>query len=440
MKAVEVNYNINWDFLPVGQGLFTTGKIKTGINDQKKEFRWIYDCGTSSRQQLITNQIDLYTSGLQQSEKIHLVVLSHFDKDHISGLTYLLSKSKIHTLMLPYIPLWKRMILAFEQGIKLSSKYMSFYLDPIKYIVEMAQQSSLDNIVFIQNGMGHDKEKQPASENFLEIDRMFEGLSNEEIIGGVHTRMTFDPSPDGEAGEEKTSFDSSASAKKINVRFLKRCSNIVIEDIWEFVPYNDDLIKTPSKTFVKKVSKQREVLLHAKSKALRNIALNSIKKSFDDYFGKSSKQRNIISMYLYGGTLSDQECKNRVFIHYSKNTLMNRHVMHGSFGSDKTGVLYTGDGFVENMKKFKRLRDNLTDQRIKNIFCLQVMHHGSRHNWFSGLASLFNPAVSIFSSDPNRKRPNHPHAEVLKDFLQYNPIQVDSQSKFSIQYYFVSKK
>ena len=30
------------------------------------------------------------------------------------------------------------------------------------------------------------------------------------------------------------------------------------------------------------------------------------------------------------------------------------------------------------------------------VYCLQVPHHGSKHNWQPGLVSIFSPCLSVF--------------------------------------------
>jgi beta-lactamase superfamily II metal-dependent hydrolase len=55
------------------------------------------------------------------------------------------------------------------------------------------------------------------------------------------------------------------------------------------------------------------------------------------------------------------------------------------------------------------------------------MHHGSETNWHKGVAAVFKPLFSVFSSDPNRKKWGHPHAAVLRDFWNYGPIQADKR-------------
>lgn len=69
---------------------------------------------------------------------------------------------------------------------------------------------------------------------------------------------------------------------------------------------------------------------------------------------------------------------------------------------------------------------------MTNIFAFQVPHHGSKNNWHSGLANTIDPNISIFNADPTNKRYKHPHANVVKDFLPYNPILIDKNTALSL--------
>lgn len=122
----------SYHFYPVGQGLFSTGSIRRHDEEQSR-FLWVYDCGTSSSQSLVDRGIAQLEHFAKGRERIDLLVLSHLDHDHISGVVRLLNKFKIGTLMLPYMPLAQRLILAFEEGSGgESDPFTNFYLNPCR--------------------------------------------------------------------------------------------------------------------------------------------------------------------------------------------------------------------------------------------------------------------------------------------------------------------
>jgi len=87
-------------------------------------------------------------------------------------------------------------------------------------------------------------------------------------------------------------------------------------------------------------------------------------------------------------------------------------------------MLYTGDGYLNSPPKLQRVCDYLSASRVGRIATLQVMHHGSRNNWHSGVAAQVDPLLSVFSSNPGHRKMRHPHLEVLRDFWMYGPVQV----------------
>jgi hypothetical protein len=76
---------------------------------------------------------------------------------------------------------------------------------------------------------------------------------------------------------------------------------------------------------------------------------------------------------------------------------------------------------------------------MSRVSCFQVMHHGARGCWHNGIAKSLSPNISVFSSNPEHKSLMHPHAEVVKDFLPYHPVQVDKVSCLEIYYGYIKK-
>src|SRR3546814_8043064 len=84
-------------FHPVGQGMFASGHLKR-TNSNDTEFSWIYDCGSASAGQLEIGAVNRLAAHLGGPKpRIDLLVISHFDHDHISGIPHLLSRSEEHT-------------------------------------------------------------------------------------------------------------------------------------------------------------------------------------------------------------------------------------------------------------------------------------------------------------------------------------------------------
>lgn len=77
-------------FHAVGNGTFFTSKIR-GIDGS--EFNWGYDCGSTS-ENTINKIIDSSYLEFNDGDSIDMMVISHFDDDHVNGLLTLLKSTQ----------------------------------------------------------------------------------------------------------------------------------------------------------------------------------------------------------------------------------------------------------------------------------------------------------------------------------------------------------
>lgn len=77
------------------------------------------------------------------------------------------------------------------------------------------------------------------------------------------------------------------------------------------------------------------------------------------------------------------------------------------------GCLYTGDYDASGTEKWKELYDAY-HQYFDYIGCVQIPHHGSRHNYNSELTNMRACTFYIISAGYKNKY-RHPHSSVLKD-------------------------
>lgn len=81
--------------------MFYSMDIET--DNPKEGFYFVYDCGSNSVKKYFDEQIEEYRDN---HEKICLLVVSHFDKDHVNGISKLIKARKVEKLILPYVD-WK---------------------------------------------------------------------------------------------------------------------------------------------------------------------------------------------------------------------------------------------------------------------------------------------------------------------------------------------
>lgn len=397
---------LNW--WAAGQGLFATGMI-TRANDQP--LSWVYDCGTTSSQSCLIGSLDAFEAQQRAygTQSIRLAVLSHFDKDHLSGLTNLLGRFPIRTLLLPYIPLWQRLVIALDEGMEATDPDFEFFLNPSAYIANLAD-SRVEEIVYVQ-ASGPD-DLPPLSED---PDTLDDGGGRRVGLVGEDLLKVEDEEPSAASSADP----STLSQSSVQVRFLRRSGRLIVPLLWEFIPYNDAaLAPNITPTFVAKVEALKADLLNNSS--LRDTALADLKAEYEKVF-MTQEKRNLISLFLYSGPIGRRLNLRNCNYCWPKEP----------YFAPRFSQMHTGDGYLNDKTRYDAFSNFFTPgDRLKRSAFLQVMHHGARTNWQKGLADSLKPQWSIFSSNPHHKKLGHPHAEVLRDFWPYGPVQVDKNHSF----------
>ena len=412
-------YHFDYCFHPVGQGLFASGAIY-GPNHCHPRYRWVYDCGTSSSQELVRQEINALMESNGNGSHLNLVTISHFDRDHISGVSSLVGKFAIDTLLLPYIPLWKRLLIAFEEGLGPTNPMLAFFRNPADFLTRLPG-ANISQIVFVQPG----------------------GQAPPSSTGAPPPSSGDDDQPwqfrlEGEKPESAEEYQFlMTESPRTQVLVLRNGAPINVRGLWEFVPYNDDPEAPISEDFRRSVSAETTRLLSAESRT-RNNALRALRRIYDSEFGASSEQRNIISLFLYGGPIYESWKQTELLYPWAAPYLpyLYRPIlipdMEMRLGGAQPGphtpcsILYTGDSYLDTHDRLERMKAFFGPPRRERIAVLQVMHHGAETNWHKGVAKAIAPQFSVFSSDPGNRKLGHPDAPVLRDFWPYGPIQVDA--------------
>ncbi|OOR99765.1 hypothetical protein B0187_02860 [Haemophilus paracuniculus] len=125
---MSLSYQIQraiYQFWPAKQGLFTSGQVQT----LGKTFSWVYDCGTSSKVAILDQPIKEMKQSLP-NERLDLLAISHFHKDHKSGIDRLRKDITIENILLPYYSLWQRLVMAVLLGYE--GKDLIEYIYPLQ--------------------------------------------------------------------------------------------------------------------------------------------------------------------------------------------------------------------------------------------------------------------------------------------------------------------
>ncbi|MQX62291.1 hypothetical protein GHK78_04330 [Sinorhizobium meliloti] len=402
--ASRVNGSLHLDWWPAGQGLFSTGAISNG---HSKPLTWVFDCGTDSGSAQMDVALAQFAHRQESisSREISLASISHFDADHVNGFVKLLALYPVDTLLLPYVPLWQRLLALIEQGVPASSPLVGFFLDPGAFLASVGE---IRKIIYVPISGPDDLPPPP------EPPPVPSGPSSED------GNLAFDegkPQADGLN-------DPIVHSHAIRARFL-RPGGRIRSAFWEFVPYNDSKwLAGPPAALSAKVSPVAQQLIDAQTESNRETALRALEAIYDATFGNSSKARNRISLFLYSGPVDPEMELGPYFA---------SHPVGLQKKSKRFSQMYTGDGSLKTKREWSEFKRYFgPGDRLARSSIFQVMHHGAKDNWHNGMASFLSPAVSLFCSDPTRKRP-HPHADVLRDFWQHHPVQVGTKTGFHLQ-------
>ena len=126
---------------PVGQGFFSSQQILYG--DEK--FTCVYDCGSvSENHDYLLNK---YMDDLRKTtHTIELLVLSHFDADHINGLKKLVERFNIRNIVIPYLSTFEKLLFLLGKNIPLNRHAMQTDLYFLAYLIDGEENNFLRSI------------------------------------------------------------------------------------------------------------------------------------------------------------------------------------------------------------------------------------------------------------------------------------------------------
>lgn len=389
-------------FWNVGQGLFSSGCI---LRENEAVFHWVYDCGTLSGLDLIKSAISKYNNSVKKSD-IDLLVLSHFDSDHINGVGELLKNRKVKYWVVPYYPKWQRLVIAAALNIDASDEIFGFYNNPIEYLNRYFDNELSDTEILLL----------PVQDNEIELideDNALSNENNDEML--IFTE-------DKEQPDEFSSIKSKFKLRWLNPRkaLLKKIGN----ELFEFVLYNVSFY-----SLIKGMNAKIDIIQFKKcvSEIIQknsNDPTDALRKFYEKVFGKRYN-KNIISQYLYVREITNSTAYNIIYYPYSYP------YYNYWYKNSKNAILYTGDASLNKVSLLTDLENSLGPNRMTKIGCLQVPHHGSKHSWHQGLARKLSPNISVFSSDPQKY--SHPNIEVLTDFFLNTPILVNKNFMLELE-------
>ena len=348
-------------FLPVGQGAFYCEQFSV-YSEEKVNV--IYDCGSATDIQLVEQQI---RNTFEKGETIHAVFISHLDDDHINGIPYLLKYCKVEKMFFPLVTRTDVKYVILHNMMK-GENEDTFILQFINNPYNAFGQLELDN-----------------------IPRLYQISAGEQADGVIDARVIL------------------SGVNVANEIFEDSLKGHWLYNEWMYIPHNfrqservNELQAELNRLFGKNM--ENEDLLNIWENGTKNEQ-ETVKSAYRKVKGSF----NTNSMTLYSGTQKAIRGQRVACSAYDRcwcEEIWNRRAI---------GCLYTGDYDASGKYKWKSLSDAYSTY-WNNIGCVQIPHHGSKHNYNKELAKL-NAYYVMSAGMCNRYK--HPHTMVIKDLLFY---------------------
>ena len=374
----------NFCLRPVGQGLFYSGRISKEDNS----FEFIYDCGGDKS--IISNIVDDYLE--YSSKEIDMLVISHFDEDHINGLPYLLDKvKKIKKIFIPYY-----------DGI---SSYLLF----LAYIYGNGGNFSdkIDDIIMVRTNR-IEEEDNPNDFNELRLER---AIDETYMIGNIR------------------------------VSEMEVSSTIDLKGIWKFKFYNTLLRKNKSVSTIK--DRIDNLINQNASFSLEELLskhLENVKQSLKDIYNVSvpsnlrNSSQNQASLCLYHSPLS---CVCPMGVYMTTNLMYCQPITYTVSPDKNVGTILTGDISLrvnKRTKKYNHFCNHFATEKNKTLFFL-VPHHGASNNWNSDILTDFKNVKFFLNSAGLKNRYGHPAELMIKEILATGSMFLWANENNSICYH-----
>lgn len=379
----------NFQFHPIGQGCFYTGEIsleRRGSTD----FKFVYDCGSNSKTEYLRKEIDVHKKNILKGT-LDLLILSHFDADHVNGVSRLLENIKCRRLVMPYYDPVERLLLLATTDFP-DENYRAMLEDPIGFFG--GERFDIDEIIVIggpgegfAEGQNINPDKVPSktrSQKELSSIKKID-FSDDCLSGTEEKRM-----------KELINKEEDAKLNLKKVKFLQQPYAISV-NVWEFFFYLKKCENVVLNNFALDVKTMMDAASMTMREMFRDDNLTEIKKIYRKYYGLNL---NVTSLVTYHGPLFPLNAK------YHRWHWLPFHWL----GNERYGTLLTGDADLGGPLKNKRVTDHFRNY-LDQVCVFQVPHHGSKRCWYFKASGLESFCTYVINHGLGRK--HHPSSEVV---------------------------
>lgn len=462
-KKIQMMHQLMQEFTihPVGQGLFYSGKI---LYKNKVKFRMIFDCGSltsGAGQEEVENYRD---SDFLNEKIIDLLVISHFDADHVNQIGKLLDGNiKVKRLVMPFLTFEERLVLVLHQFSDRSVRpeddfFIRFAIDPLGTIDENLDGDS--EVILIETSPNNPIDRGPnINDGFLKLESdkpedRFEVIFSEkkEIKSGedkfiFNSKVKIFKMDDSKKGivvdrylqlmdflfyRKKTTSDERAFYDEIAKRFYEKYNIDSLLQKDELLSKTIDQIKKiKSSTEIKKMfrtAKKETGVVGIGLEDLNTTALSLFHRNLPDILKLGEfPYRNSDNFFLYSKAnvyTIHKFIGSRIetpSLNLSRNWRF--RIQEDDFPFIFPNVLLTSDSFLlkkTDIDPFLKHYENYWD----SFWLFQIPHHGSDKNSDGVLHSHLTSIQSCFINYGMGNRDNHPSSSII-----YNLVATGNSSK-----------
>ncbi|MBR3209664.1 MAG: MBL fold metallo-hydrolase [Bacilli bacterium] len=393
----------------VGQGFFYSGTISSF----EREFHFVYDCGSENTKYVeaaVENYLDEFSP-----KQIDMLVISHFDLDHVSGIHKLISDERIVAVDKIFIPYYTKT--------KEQKKFSLLLLDMLMAIHFTDYTQKIKKIILVPD---YSEEKKVISFN-------------------ERTKQEISYVDNGEIKNIDNEIKKNISQDTlIKCTELPEKTDLIYNAEWVFDFFNlgiDDSVISVFNSEIEEYLKQEKVdnLIDLFASGNNKKHTKAIKDLYTSVFsGKGLPGNdccNNTSLCLFHGPISENYplYKDK---YIDPSSYFNNHMcVRTSYiteedGQTKTipsyynwaarGNLLTGDIDLKNNGHMVQF-DNHFAIRKGDIKYLFLPHHGSKNNWNDELLEYSSgTGIHCVTSAGKFSKYKHPNVEVVSKF--YNKL------------------
>ena len=400
---------------PIGQGCFSSGRIQSaqGESDSPVDFRYIYDCGSTSQQSL-RDAVNRYR---KRTTSVDALFVSHLHVDHVNGIDRLLGAVKVGTVYIPYVdpvmPILE-LIEAEAEG-TLSASLVESRIDPESWF----GRRGVSRVVRV---LASSDEGQPtAGPVDVPAPKMALGPP-------IRERTPERPSPRTSARISRRAKRSSmASGSPIRIARSRQGHQ------WILVPHVDPAPASHSRTFMGEIRtalklRPRERITSTRlADALRSpTATRDLRNCYERIVpGGSRSRHNRVSMSLYSGPAGSKNESSWLYEIVARPATRPSPWWFETLKSPSptaatkaVGWIGTGDAEL-GVERVRTAWLETYWPLSQHLSTLLLPHHGSRLNFHNELLDFPNLRICLASAGA---RYSHPHWSVIGEIQKRDRV------------------